>query len=72
MKSEHIIITGMSCNHCVKSVEKEISKLPLIKYHVAINSLDAEFDETEVSHEDIVKAIEEAGYEVENSAVETI
>ena len=65
MKTEKILITGMSCNHCVKSVEKEISKLPVAKYKVAINLLDVEYDEAKVSRDDIVEAIEEAGYEVE-------
>ncbi len=60
----------MSCNHCVRSVEKEISKLPVYKYKVEINSLEIEFDESKVNQDDIVKAIEKAGYEVVNSSVE--
>ena len=64
MKTEKIKITGMSCNHCVRSVEKELSKLELSKYNVQINLLDVEYDESKVTHDDIVKAIEEAGYEV--------
>ena len=61
----------MSCNHCVKSVVAQIKKLPIDKFKAEINSLDVEYDDSKVTHEDIVKAIEEAGYEVENSAVET-
>jgi len=60
----------MSCNHCVKSVVAEIKKLPIDKFKAEINSLDVEYDESKVTHEDIVKAIEEAGYEVENAIVE--
>ncbi|MFI5144467.1 MAG: heavy-metal-associated domain-containing protein [Ignavibacteria bacterium] len=70
MKSETIKITGMSCNHCVKSVVAEIKKLPLDKFKADINLLGVEYDETKVSHADIVKAIENAGYEVENANVE--
>jgi copper chaperone CopZ len=64
MKSEKIKITGMSCGHCVKFVEKEISKLHVKKFKVALNSLDVKYDESKVTHEEIVSAIEEAGYEV--------
>ena len=58
----------MSCKHCVRSVENEISKLSVIKFRVEINSLDVDYDETKVTHEDIVKAIEEAGYNVVENA----
>ena len=62
---ETIKISGMSCNHCVKSVEKELSKLPLQRYSVKINLAEVEYDESKVSHEEITDAIEEAGYEVQ-------
>lgn len=61
----------MSCNHCVKSVVAEIKKLPLAKFKADINLLDVEYDESKVTHDDIVNAIEDAGYEVENANVET-
>ncbi len=64
---ETIKITGMSCNHCVKSVVKEIKKLPVLEFKAEINSLDVEYDQTKVTHEQIVKAIEDAGYEVVDS-----
>jgi copper chaperone CopZ len=64
MKKEIIKITGMSCNHCVKSVVTEIKKLPLDTFKAEINSLYVEYNETKVTHDEIVKAIKEAGYEV--------
>ena len=64
MKSETIKITGMTCNHCVKSVVSEIKKLPFDKFKAEINSLYVEYDETKVTHGEIVRAIEKAGYEV--------
>jgi copper chaperone CopZ len=70
MKTEKINISGMSCGHCVKFVEKEISKLRIKKIKVDINSLEVEYDETKVSHDDIVKSIEEAGYEVIEQTIE--
>ncbi|RPI14676.1 MAG: copper chaperone [Ignavibacteriae bacterium] len=64
MKKETIKVTGMSCGHCVKSVEKVLAELPLESSKVEINSIDVEFDEQKVSREKIVEAIEEAGYEL--------
>ena len=64
MKSEQIKIDGMSCQHCVMAVKKELSKLDLNLKDVQIGSADLEYDESKVSKDDIVKAVEEAGYKV--------
>ena len=57
-------IDGMSCNHCVMAVQKNLSKINLIKFEVAIGSAKVEFDEKEIAEKVIIKAIEEAGYQV--------
>jgi copper chaperone len=59
-----IKIDGMSCNHCVKSVEKNLSKLNLREFKVDIGSAEVEFDESKISENEIIIAIEEAGYQV--------
>jgi copper chaperone len=64
MKKEVIKVTGMSCGHCVKSVEKALTGLPLENSKVEINSVDVEYNEEKVTLEKIVEAIQEAGYEV--------
>lgn len=64
MKKETLKLTGMSCGHCVKSVEKALSELPIQNTKVEINSVNIEYDEEKISHEKIVEAISEAGYEV--------
>jgi copper ion binding protein len=61
-----IKIDGMSCNHCVMNVEKNLSKLNLKKFKVAIGSVEVEFDESKISEEEIFRSIEEAGYQVVN------
>lgn len=61
---ETIKIRGMSCNQCVKSVVREIKKLPIPNFKADINSLEVEYDKTKVTHEQIVKAIKNAGYDV--------
>ena len=63
MKKEYSI-DGMSCNHCVMSVEKQLLKLNLNAFKVEIGSAEVEYDETKIEEKEIIKAIEEAGYKV--------
>ena len=63
MKKEYNI-DGMSCNHCVLSVEKQLLKLNLNEFKVEIGSAKVEYDETKIEEKEIIKAIEEAGYKV--------
>lgn len=67
MKNEVIKIDGMSCGHCVMAVKKELSKLNLKVKDVQIGSAELEYDENKVNHENIKKAIEEAGYVMLNN-----
>ena len=65
MKREYKI-EGMSCNHCVMAVQKNLSKIKLINFEVTIGSAKVEFNDKEIVEEEIIKAIEEAGYQVVN------
>ena len=44
-------IEGMSCNHCVMAVQKNLSKIKLLKFEVAIGSAKVEFNENEIKEE---------------------
>ncbi len=57
-----IKIDGMSCQHCVMAVKKEIQKLDVKNLDVKIGEVSVEYDESKVSEETIKKAIEGAGY----------
>jgi copper chaperone len=57
-------IEGMSCNHCVMAVDKELNKLDIEYKKVEIGSVKIEFDRDKVSEEDIKNSIREAGYTV--------
>jgi copper chaperone len=57
-------IDGMSCNHCVMAVQKNLSKINLIKFEVVIGSAKVDFDEKRITEEVIIRAIEDAGYKV--------
>ena len=63
MKKEYKI-EGMSCNHCVMAVDKELNKLDIEHKTVQIGSVKIEFDPDKVSEEDIKNSIREAGYTV--------
>ncbi len=57
-------IEGMSCQHCVMAVKKEISKLNVDNLEVKIGEAKVQFDETKVQPSDIKQAIINAGYSV--------
>ena len=59
-------IEGMSCAHCVMSVQKSLSQLNLDKLKVEIGSAEVEFDEKNINEDEIIKTIETAGYKIQN------
>lgn len=61
-----IKIDGMSCQHCVMAVKKEIQKLDVKNLEVKIGEASVEFDESIIDVQNIEKAIEDAGYIVVN------
>jgi copper chaperone len=65
MKEETIQIDGMSCGGCVNSVKKALGRLPLeTEPDVQIGSARVAYDEAELSHDQIIAAIEDAGFDV--------
>lgn len=55
-------IEGMSCQHCVKSVEIELSEIDVDSYKVEVGCATVKFEETKTNDLEISKAIEEAGF----------
>ena len=58
-------VTGMSCAACSAHVEKAVSQLPgiqSISVNLLANSMQAEYDEGQLSSADICKAVSDAGY----------
>ncbi len=63
MTERKISIEGMTCNHCVMAVKRELSKLASLQVKdVSIGSASFSYDETKITPHDIEAAIEEAGY----------
>lgn len=65
MKTETIIVEGMSCNHCRQAVEKAVRALPGViaaEVDLAAKTLRVEFDGAAVSLTDIRAAVDDAGF----------
>lgn len=63
-----INVEGMSCGHCVSSVESALTKLAGVsnaKVSLADHNVTVEYDENQVSVEAMKEAIEDQGYDVE-------
>lgn len=60
-------VEGMSCGHCVNSIESNVGNLngvKSVKVHLDKNIVDLEFDASKISLEDIKSEIEDQGYDV--------
>jgi len=66
MKELYYKIGGMSCNHCVMAVKKELLKLNPESMDVEIGSVRVVIDETKIKPDFIEKAIADAGYKIIN------
>lgn len=65
MKTQELVIEGMSCGHCVMHVKKELAKVNgLTIESVEIGKARVQFDEKAVSADRLAKAIEDAGYKL--------
>lgn len=59
-------VSGMSCGHCVNSVEKALYQLGAKgKVNLTEGSVFVEYEASSISVEAIKAAIEDQGYEVE-------
>jgi copper chaperone len=61
------IVGGMSCGHCVMAVKKELLKANIHSHNVEIGIVKLDIEKNNTSIEDVVKAIEDAGYKVLNA-----
>ncbi len=55
-------VEGMSCQHCVKAVQKELNKFNAKEYKVEIGLVEIDPEKNKLTKEQIKKAIESAGY----------
>ncbi len=64
MITKEFTVSGMSCQHCVKAVNIELENLELASKEVSIGSVKVRFDESSVTVQEIIDAIQEAGFKV--------
>jgi copper chaperone len=65
MQNVTLKVEGMSCNHCVNSVEGALKTMGASgKVDLANGTVHVEFDENKLTQEAIKEAIEEQGYDV--------
>lgn len=65
MKTVLLKVEGMSCGHCVSTIEGTLSKLGATgKVDLAGKSVAVEYNENKISLEAIKEAIEDQGYDV--------
>jgi len=60
-------VEGMSCNHCVNSVERSVGQLAgvdQVKVNLAEGKVAVLFDEAKVSRTQIEEVIDDQGYTV--------
>lgn len=67
MQQTTLNVQGMSCGHCVNSIEGSVGKMngvEAVKVHLQEGKVDVTFDPAKVDLKQITEAIEEQGYEV--------
>jgi len=63
MKNSEIVIEGMSCNHCIMAVRKELGKISGLEIvDVQTGSAKVKYNEDEVPANKLKDAVEEAGF----------
>lgn len=67
MEQTTLKVQGMSCGHCVNSIESNVGQLngvQSVKVHLAEGKVDIAFDTAVVSLQQITDVIEEQGYDI--------
>lgn len=67
MQNVTLEVKGMSCGHCVNSVEGSVGQLPgvqQVQVNLADSNVEVAFDETQVTLEQIKETIDDQGYDV--------
>lgn len=67
MEQVTLNVQGMSCEHCVKSVEESVGSLAgvsTVEVHLDTGTVDVSFDKDKIKIEQIKEKIEDQGYDV--------
>lgn len=67
MTEKTLKVQGMSCGHCISSIEGNVGQLSgveTVKVHLEDGNVDVTFDAEKVNLKDITEVIEDQGYDV--------
>lgn len=65
MQQVTLQVNGMSCQHCVNSIEKALKEIGASGHvNLSTNSVAVEYDESKLSLDKVKEAIEDQGYDV--------
>ncbi len=65
-REQRLVISGMSCHHCVEAVRRELAKIPKLEVKdVAVGAAVVSYDDAAVPSSRIEEAVREAGYALE-------
>ena len=63
MEQLHLIIEGMTCQHCVRAVDGRLRRTPGVEVtQVTIGSADMRFDPATTNVDEIAEVIADEGY----------
>ncbi|MFA9455190.1 copper chaperone CopZ [Halalkalibacter sp. AB-rgal2] len=68
MEQKTLMVKGMSCGHCVSSIEENVGGLEgvsKVNVHLQSARVDVQYDIDKVTLDTIKEVIEEQGYDVE-------
>jgi copper chaperone CopZ len=68
MKTARLNVGGMTCAHCVATVEKALRNQTGVRnatVHLDSGAAEVEYEETSVVPEQLVAAVKESGYEAQ-------
>lgn len=66
MKNITLKVLGMTCSHCVKSIETALKEKNILgKADLKNKSVNAQFDESKIKESEIKSLLSELGYEVQ-------
>lgn len=66
MQNQTLKVEGMSCNHCVNSIEGALRNIGVTgKVDLKSGTVQVQYDENNVNLEKIKQEIEEQGYDVD-------
>jgi copper chaperone CopZ len=69
MATLHLTITGMSCDHCVRRVEKALARVPGVTVkQVTVGRATVDYSGQPEALAAIVQAVDDAGYQARMEA----